>query len=263
LPPWARQALDRILTGRAQPLDLLWADPARVLSAAGLTADPWQERLLRSPASRTLLLCSRQAGKSTVAAALALRTALLKPPALVLLLSPVQRQSIEAFRKVLDLFGALGRPVAVVAESAMRLELGNGSRVVALPGTEGTIRGYSGAALLVIDESARVPDPLYFSVRPMLAVSGGSLIALSTAYAKQGWFYDAWVGADDWKRVRVTAGECPRIAPGFLKEEREAMGERLFRREYWCEFCSADDAVFDPDAVARALAAPASGAPLF
>jgi hypothetical protein len=59
--------------------------PAHPLVAAGMTPDPWQEKLLQSTASRLLLLCSRQAGKSTVAAALALRTALLEPKAPILL----------------------------------------------------------------------------------------------------------------------------------------------------------------------------------
>ncbi len=111
-------------------------DPARLMAAAGITPDPWQEELLRSSAARTLLLVSRQSGKSSTAATLALRTALLRPGAPVLLLSPSLRQSGEVFRKVMDLFGALGRPMAVAAESALRLELANGSQVVSLPGDE-------------------------------------------------------------------------------------------------------------------------------
>src|ERR1700722_13009778 len=92
-------------------LTRLRRDPARILASAGMTPDPWQTDLLRSRSSRMLLLCSRQAGKSTVAAALALRAALLEPPALVLLLSPTQRQSGELFRdKVKRIYNALGRP---------------------------------------------------------------------------------------------------------------------------------------------------------
>ena len=107
-----------------------------------------------------LLLSSRQSGKSTAASALALKAALLEAPALILLLSPTLRQSGELFRdKVKRLHNALGRPVAVTQESALQMELANGSRVISLPGNEGNIRGYSSARLLVIDEAARVPDP--------------------------------------------------------------------------------------------------------
>jgi hypothetical protein len=116
------------------------------------------------------------------------------------------------------------------------MTLANGSRVVSLPGAEGTVRGYSNVALLVIDESSRVADELYLGVRPMLAVSGGSLVALSTPAGKRGWWYEAWDGPEDWVRVRVTADQCPRISPAFLDAERRALGLRWFRQEYECSF---------------------------
>ncbi len=228
-------------------------DPARLMTAAGITPDPWQEELLRSSAARTLLLASRQSGKSSTAAALALRTALLRPGAPVLLLSPSLRQSGELFRKVMDLFGALGRPMAVAAESALRLELANGSRVVSLPGDEKNVRCFSGVAMLVIDEAARVPDALYYAVRPMLAVSRGHLVALSTPFGKRGWFHDEWHGEGDWQRVKVTAEQCPRIAPAFLAEERRALGERWYEQEYQCNFAETIDAVFSWDDIQAAL----------
>src|SRR5690242_9854071 len=89
------RAVDRLEAERRETpiLDRLRRDPAAVFRAARMTADPWQTRLLRCRSSRLLLLCSRQAGKSLTAAALAVREALLRPPALVLLLSPTQRQS--------------------------------------------------------------------------------------------------------------------------------------------------------------------------
>jgi hypothetical protein len=136
MPVWALEAEARLLTGKTMPTDRNWADPARLLSEAGLPADDWQARLLRSPAQRTLLLCSRQAGKSTVAAALALRTAFLEPGSLVLPLSPTLRQSGELFKsKVVQLYNALGRPIAPKQETALTVQLVNGSRIVSLPGS--------------------------------------------------------------------------------------------------------------------------------
>jgi hypothetical protein len=225
-------------------LDELRADPLRLLTKANITPDPWQAGVLQSSADRLLLLASRQAGKSSVAAALSLHTALVRPRSPVLLLSPSTRQSGELFRKVMDLFNTLDRPLAVVAESALRVEFANGSRVLSLPGTEGTVRGFSDVALLVIDEAARVADPLYYSVRPMLAVSRGRMVALSTPFGKRGWFHDEWFGTGSWERVRITAPECPRISPEFLAEEQRALGERWFRQEYLCSFEDVIDAVF-------------------
>jgi hypothetical protein len=225
--------------------------------------DRWQAELLRSPASRTLLLCSRQTGKSTAAAALALRETLLVPGALVLLLSPTLRQSGELFRaKVMRLYNAIGRPLTAVQESALTMQLENGSRIVSLPGDEETIRGYSDVALLVVDEAGRVADELYRAVRPMLAVSRGRLICLSTPWGKRGFFYEAWTGGQNWQCVKVTAHECPRITPGFLAEERLAIGPRWYRQEYECSFEEVVDAVFSPEALARAFA-PSGVQPLF
>jgi hypothetical protein len=224
------------------------------MSQASLTPDPWQARVLRSPSKRLLLLCCRQAGKSSTAAALAVRTALLSPPALVLLLSPTQRQSGELFRKVCRLYRALGRPVAAVRQTALTLELANGSRVVALPGDEEGIRGYSGPALIVLDEAARVRDELYAAVRPMLATSGGTLACLTTPFGRRGWFSDAWHGGGPWERVRVTADQCPRIPREFLEEERLALGPRWYRQEYMCSFEEAVGAFFDHAAILAAMA---------
>jgi hypothetical protein len=238
MPAWASETERRLLAGTPTATDRWWGEPSRVMTDAGLTPDKWQTTLLHSSSARVLLLTTRQGGKSTTAAALALKTALLEPGALVLLLSPTQRQSGELFRKAADLYKALGRPVPLAGarENQLKMDLANGSRLVSLPGDEGTIRGYSGAALLVIDEAARVNEALYLAVRPMLAVSRGRLIALSTPWGKRGWFYESWTGTGPWERVCVPADRCPRIDKHFLEEERQALGERWFRQEYFCSF---------------------------
>src|SRR5262245_19402070 len=221
-------------------------DPARLLVARGLPPDPWQRELLLAPDRQVLLNCSRQSGKSTVVAALALHTLLFTPKALVLLLSPSLRQSVEIFRKVIDGFDALGRPLRAVRRTTLQLELANGSRIVSLPGREHTLRSFSGVNLLVLDEAARIPDVLYRSVRPMLAVSRGRLVALSTPFGQRGWFFDAWQGGGPWKKVQITWRDCPRIAPDFIAEERQALGDSWVRQEYECEFTALEGLVY-PD----------------
>src|SRR5204863_2959824 len=128
-----------------------------------------------------------------------------------------------------------------------------GSRILALPGKEASIRGFSAVRLLAIDEAARVPDDLYRAVRPMLAVSGGSLLALSTPFGTRGWWYEAWEHGEGWQRVKVPATECPRIAPAFLAEEAATLGEWWFSQEYLCEFRDAQDAVFRQQDIAAAF----------
>lgn len=222
---------------RDDRLQALARDPVALMEAAGLRPDPWQRDVLRSRSRRLLLNITRQGGKSTTTAVKALHRALFTRRSLVLLLSPSLRQSQELFAKVLSTYEDAGRPVPAESASTQMLRLTNGSRIIALPGNEKTIRGFSGVDLLVIDEASRVDDALYYSVRPMLAVSGGELMAMTTPFGKRGFFYQEWTeGGEDWTRVQVAADKCPRITADFLAEERRRLGELWYRQEYFCEF---------------------------
>jgi hypothetical protein len=163
------------------------------------------------------------------------------------------RQSQELFGKVLGFYRDLGRPIPAHTERKLSLELQNDSRIITLPGSERTLRGYSGAALLVVDEAARVDDELYYSVRPMLAVSGGALLMLSTPWGRRGVFFNEWTEGTGWQRFRVTANEVPRISPEFLAEERRALGQWRYDQEYMCIFGENIDAVFRYDDIRAAI----------
>jgi len=229
-------------------------DPARMMTEAGMEPDLWQREAMTSDAPRSLILATRQGGKSSVAAARSVWEAVCNPPALVVMLSPSLRQSSELFRKALDVWRSVADLAPATAETTLRLELQNGSRIVSLPSSEGTIRGYSGVRLLVVDEAARVSDELYYAVRPMLAVSEGRLIAMSTPFGRRGWFFDAWqLGGASWSRTKITAFECPRIAAEFLEVEKAAMPARWFAQEYLCEFADAEDSAFDYELVSAAV----------
>jgi Terminase large subunit, T4likevirus-type, N-terminal len=219
----------------------------------GIVPDAWQENFLRSSSDRVLLNCSRQSGKSTMSAVIALHRALYCPGSLVLCLAPALRQSQELFGKVSGFYRDLGRPVPPQGERKLSLELENGSRIITLPGSEKTIRGFSDAALLLVDEAARVDDGLYYAIRPMLAVGGGSLIMLSTPYGKRGVFYEEWISSHNWERYEVPASECPRISEEFLEEERAELPPFIFRQEYECSFVETEDQVFTTDMIDRAV----------
>jgi len=226
-------------------------DPVQMSYAAGIEPDPWQARFLRSRSPRLLLNCSRQVGKSTTTATLSMHTAFYEPGSLILLLSPSQRQSQELFRKCLEVYRALDKAVSANAENALSLELDNGSRIISLPGKEGTIRGMSGVRLLVIDEASRVPDALYMSVRPMLAVSGGRLVLLSSPFGTRGFFYEAYKQRQSWDYYEIPATECPRISAEFLAEEQRNMGTFWYQQEYLCKFLDAQGAAFRAEDIDR------------
>lgn len=226
---------------------------AQLAEAVGLSLDPWQRQFLESTADRALLNASRQSGKSTMTAVLAVHTAIYSAPALVLLLSPTLRQSGELFRKALAIYRDLGRPVPAESETALTLTLANGSRIVSLPGDEQTVRGYSGVKLLAIDEASRVADDLYLSVTPMLAVSGGRLVALSTPFGTRGWWYESWRGPEAWERYEIPAALCPRISADFLVQARREMGSFWYDQEFGCAFLDAISQAFTRDEIDRAF----------
>lgn len=222
--------------------------------ALNFDPDSWQMRALRWSGRRLLLNCCRQSGKSTTAAILGLHRALFYPGSLVLLVSPSLRQSSELFRKVSDHLQKLDTPPLKLEDNKLSVTFTNNSRIVSLPGSEGTIRGFSGAALIIEDEAARVPDELYIAVRPMLAVSGGRLILLSTPFGKRGHFFREYIeGGPGWERIEIPATECSRISEEFLEEERASLGDWWFRQEYMCEFVETVDQVFHYDQVITAL----------
>jgi len=201
------------------------------------------------------MLCSRQAGKSTTVAALAAHEAIYTAESLTLITAPSQRQAKEILAKFWSFYQALPSAARVDAKSELRARFENGSRVTALPGTEKTIRGYSGVDLLVLDEAARVENELYEAVRPMIAVSGGRLAALSTPRGRRGWFHEAWTGDQDWKRVKITAHDCPRISDEFLEQERRELGTWMFRQEYLCEFVDPVSQMFRTEDIEGAFSA--------
>jgi phage terminase large subunit len=222
----------------AHLIDLLRdIDPVSIAEEADYTLDAWQADLLRSDAKRVLMLCARQTGKSLMCALMAITTAIMTPGALILLVSPSLRQSSELFRTLMGIYRRLSNVPTVVNESVLRLELSNGSRVVALPGEGDRLRSYSGVDLIVVDEAARCGEDLIQSLRPMMATNPEArFVAVSTPKGLNNWWFQVWHGSENWHRVRVAATDCLRISAEFLEEEKRELGEVRFSEEYELAF---------------------------
>ncbi|MBZ5623313.1 MAG: terminase family protein [Acidobacteriia bacterium] len=252
--------------GGATPQPGLVIEPGQENDREGLDAAAWvreklgfepdgaQERVLVSGSVRGILNCTRQWGKSTIAAAKAVHQAYTGEESLTLVASPSGRQSAELVRKAEEFAKRLGIRTKGDGQNEISLEFANGARIVGLPENETTIRGFSSVALLLIDEASRVSDDVYRAIRPMLAVSEGGLWLMSTPCGKRGFFYEAWEhGGREWTRVRVTAEECPRISRAYLEEERNVLGDLWFRQEYLCEFVDSVNGIFDRDLIEAAM----------
>jgi hypothetical protein len=228
-------------------------DPLAVAHDLRIDPDPWQQDLITSTDDRILICASRQVGKSTTTAMVAVNEAL-DDPGLIIVASPSLQQSGELFLKIKETLKVVKPAVEFEDESARRLRLSNNSRIVSLSGNESTARGYSGPKLILIDEASRCSDELFAALTPMLAASGGRLIALSTPNGRQGFFFNAWQnGGDGWRRFRIPATECPRISHQFLEEQLREMGPTRFASEFCCEFIDSDEAYFSSKLIEAAL----------
>lgn len=215
--------------------------------------DPWQAEVMMSPTKRILLNCSRQSGKSTSSSIIALHQALYYPGSLILLVSPSLRQSSELFKKVQSFYKMLPDRPKLPEDNKLSMALENGSRIVSLPSSEANIRGFSAVALVIEDEASRVADDLYRAVRPMLAVSAGKIMLMSTPWGKRGHFFEEWTSPNEWERIEIPATKCPRISPVFLAEEEKALGNWWFQQEYMCKFMETTDSLFSYDTIMAAM----------
>jgi len=228
--------------------DLAYAlDSVAFARDSGVEPDEWQEKFLRRPPKRGLILATRQSGKTESCVLLANHVAHTEPGETIIVISPAQRISSEFIRRARDRYLRI-EGAKLPGDAVQRIEFENASRIIGLPGDNDgdTIRGIARVRLVLVDEAARVSDATYAAVRPMLAVHPrGALIGLTTGAAKRGWFYEGWRDPDsDFEKIRVTPDMCPRLTPEFLASERKALGETAFRTEYGLEFLDSEESAF-------------------
>jgi len=200
----------------------------------GITPRKWQEDFLLVPRGQdVLVLTARQVGKTTVAACAMAHTAVFKPGSLSVVACPAQRQSAELLRKVRGMVFKTG--AKLTSDNVYGLELANGSRVLALPGSEDSIRGLTVDGWIVVDEAAYVVDDMIAALRPMRAQRPEArFVMLSTANTRTDPFWSAWeTGGQSWERIRVTVDVDPTLySQDYLDQERRALGEDRYKREF-------------------------------
>jgi len=105
-------------------------------------------------------------GKSTVTAVLAVHRVVMVPRSTILVVGPAGKQAGETVKKVCGFLSAMGIATRGDGVNAGAKMLPNGSRIVPLPGKEGTTRGFSAASMLIVKEAARVPDEVIWRCCP-------------------------------------------------------------------------------------------------
>lgn len=220
-------------------------DPVRTFETVYRTPPiAWQPEYLRE-GGNVFTVKGRQVGASTGAASLAIHQAKYFSGSLSVIISPSQKQSQEiAIRAKAGIRNIEKLPLE--QESASVIRFNNGSRILSLPGTATSVRGYS-AQLLIVDEAAFVEEETWVAARALVA-TGGRVLVQSTPLGAAGWFFDLWkVQGSEWRYFKVPSWEMPTVSKEFLEQERLRLGEYLYLREYGAEFGVAGVGLFDPE----------------
>jgi phage FluMu gp28-like protein len=123
------------------------------------------------------------------------------------------------------------------------LRLANGSRILSLPGTAKSVRGWT-AKLLILDEAAYI-DPETFTAARALVATGGRLVVQSTPADETGVFHELVTDAPNgWASFSVPSASVPSISADFLAAERKSMTPDEYAREYECAFGKAGASLF-------------------
>ena len=167
--------------------------------------------------------------------------------------APSLRQSKELFAKVTGFLKDLEPAEVLEEDNKSCCALANRARVVSLPGDPDTLRGYSAPKLIIKDEAAFVSDAMQAALDPMLAVSKGRLIEMSSPNGKRGHFYENWQHGVGVERIKIIGRQCPRIGAEFLDKMRQKLGPLLFAQEFEGEFIDAESSAFSSEMIELAL----------
>ncbi len=199
------------------------------------TLDPWQKEVIESK-KNMCIISGRQCGKSTCVSILAAETALKNPNQYILIGAYIIDQTELLFWKIKEYIQEK-HPKEIVGRATLHfLQLKNGSKIAcrAIGDTGAGMRGYT-ATMIIIDEAAFVPDRAWIAIEPIISVSKGRVILLSTPQGKSGFFYKASINPDYFVKI-VSARDCPRHTKKFLDKKQAELSLIAFATEYLGEF---------------------------
>jgi len=224
-------------------------DPSLLFDRVIGEPDPWQRDFLTSTAMFLCCLCSRQVGKSTSTAALA--WAALSRGEFVLVVAPSERQSRELFKKVLFFRHHSGTSIRSVRSTLSELELENGGRLICVPASSDSIRGFTvERGLIIFEEAAFIADDVFSAVIPMRGVRG-RIIMITTPAGPSGAFFDYW-SKGKVAKIFARSLDQPRLAEK-VAFDREHMPPLKFQQEHEALFLGAGTPFFDRDTIRRAF----------
>jgi hypothetical protein len=209
---------------------------------------PYQRGLLDDRSLRRVVLKARQTGMSNVIAIEALHLAITRPDSTILFVSRNQQAARVLITYAQHTLSGLRQIPELTNETQSELAFPNGSRIISLPATASTGRGFA-ATRVYLDEFAFCAyDGLIYESIVGTVSTGGDLTVLSTANGRNNVFFRLWSGVEggDWTRHRIHWSDCPRYDDAWAERTRAGMTRQAFAQEYDLDFLTSGDAVFDP-----------------
>jgi len=200
--------------------------------------DPWQEEVMRTKGN-ICLRSGRQVGKSTVIGKKAGEYASKNLNKLIMVISKTERQAGLLFSKILfnidrkDI--AKGRGIGL-NPTKHKIILKNGSTIHSLPcGDTGYgIMGFT-IDLLIADEAAFIPEEVWNSIIPALAITRGEVWLLSTPFVKEGYYYKCFSDSS-FTAFHTSSEDCPRKDQAFLDRQKAKLTRAQYAQMYLGQF---------------------------
>jgi hypothetical protein len=251
-----RQRLERLQQNNLDVMAQLGFQPTPVAFAEavlGAKLDEWQRQYMTEALerNRVAIAACRQSGKSTVTALFVAWCLIFVPGFQALVASRSLRQAGHFISIIRQAVLTLIPQSAMSQLNRLSLELPNGSSVISIPCAQPDAgRGFS-PHMVLLDEAAFAPEPLFRAITPSLAATQGALHMISSPNGRQGYFFEAFEGqaVDIYMTVRVSWTECPRIDPAFIDAEKIALGAIYFEQEYEAKFVTPLGAFFGANAL--------------
>jgi len=200
--------------------------------------DPWQKEVLETTGN-ICLRSGRQVGKSFVIGIKAALYALDHQGKLVMVISKTERQAGLLFAKILRNVQEMDKTQIMKGKKRPTkhlIHLKNGSTIHCLPAgdTGFGIMGFT-IDLLIADEAAWIPEEVWNSIIPALAITRGEIWLLSTPYVKEGYYYNCFSDSK-FTAFHTSSEDCPRKDQDFLDTQKKNLTKAQYHQMYLGEF---------------------------
>lgn len=184
---------------RQEREDLLYTlSPIRYARSINLYLYDWQHDVVTSENRFIVINGARRGGKSFIISFEPCHEARFNPGSVTLITAPTEAQAVEDMRFIRGFMARDLNYPEIIRSSDRQIELSNKSRIIVMPATEVSARGYPNPNKLIVDEAGFIPRVIFEDcLIPML---NGNLtcrmLVISSPHGKSGdpgrFFYETF-----------------------------------------------------------------------